>query len=150
MNYFRDVNHEKIIDMWKKHFDNSEADNKFLLIFVAHEVILQSSKKGNMEYIKGFGDVLIDCFRSVCRKSESLETLSTLIKLCDLWETMLIYANNFMEFLRKIVNSRIKELSSSNNLQELDDKSINDFNLISKFEPTKKLFELDIEEENIK
>jgi hypothetical protein len=67
MTYFRDVAHDKIISIWKKHFFSAGVETKVLMLYVANEVITQSSRKNKLEYIKGFGDIFIDVFREILK-----------------------------------------------------------------------------------
>jgi hypothetical protein len=154
MIFHREASFDKIIDAWCRLFHSSPAESKLLLIYVANEVLFQTSRKGKFEYVRGFGDVFIDCFKEIMKSTENLEILSNLIKLCDMWETELIYANNFMELLRKLLRQRIGELDGGNQEGSMKfDASANlisDLKLIGRWVICNHNFTLDLQEENIK
>jgi hypothetical protein len=64
MLYFRESN-GKILTLWKTFFANATEDNRLYLIFVIHEVIVQSSYKNKKDYIIAFGDILENVFREL-------------------------------------------------------------------------------------
>jgi hypothetical protein len=65
MTYFRENFHDNIISIWKSHYYSAPPEIKILLIYVANEAIVQSSRKGKMEYTKGFGDIFVDAFKDM-------------------------------------------------------------------------------------
>ena len=69
MIYHRELNHEKIVDAWKRQFFSVPADIKVILLYVANEVIIQTSRKGKLDYVKDFGDSFIECFKDIIRYS---------------------------------------------------------------------------------
>ncbi len=117
-------------------------------------MLFQTAKKGKLEYVKGFGDILAEVVRDFSKSTENLESLTKLIKICDMWENELIFANNFMEYLRKIIRNRIFELDPNN--EEIKSKSdpseslIYDFRLINRWQICNYNFTLDLQEENIR
>lgn len=68
MVYFRE-NWEKIIEIWFENFlhFNQHPETQILYIYVASEAIQKSSLKGKLEYVKGFGDKLIEVFREIVK-----------------------------------------------------------------------------------
>ena len=68
MVYFRE-NWEKIIEIWFENFlhFNQHTETHILYIYVASEAIQKSSLKGKLEYVKGFGDKLIEVFREIVK-----------------------------------------------------------------------------------
>jgi hypothetical protein len=44
-------------------------------------------------------------------KCSNVEILKNIVKLCDIWENHLIYANNFMNLVRTIVNNKVSPFS---------------------------------------
>jgi hypothetical protein len=153
MIFFRESNSDKIIDAWSRQFHSVGPEIKLLLIYVVNEVIFQTSRKGKLEYVRGFGDQFIDCFKDLMKSTENLEILYNLIKLCDMWENELIYANNFMELLRRLIKFRISELQGGHEEALKNDPSaslLSDFKLINRWEVCNHNFTLDLQEENIK
>jgi len=63
--FFREGYSRRLIDMWRKHFYNEDADKKLNLIYVLNEIIISSSIKNKIDYIKGFGDVLKELFEEI-------------------------------------------------------------------------------------
>jgi len=90
--------------------------------------------------------ILINC---LFRRTDNLEIMNKLVKLCNLWETNLIYANHFMDFLRKKIQQRINSLSSFDSVKLNEDKK-SDINLVSNFPICKDNLLIDLQEENIK
>ncbi len=150
MIYHREFSHEKIVDAWKRQFFSVPPENKIMLIYVANEVIMQTSRKGKLEYVKDFGNAFIECFKDIIRKTENIEILNNLIKLCDMWENELIYANNFMEMLRRWVFSRIAELEHGDENGYERYSLQGDLKCITNWEFCTQNFTMDIQEENIK
>lgn len=65
----------------------------------------------------------------------------------------MVFAKNFMDYLRGMIASRVKEIQNPNaNIKQphSDQRHIEDFKKITKYEICKKNFELDMEENNIK
>jgi hypothetical protein len=152
MIFFRESYSDKIIDAWCRQFHSVAPELKLLLIYVVNEVIFQTSRKSKLEYVRGFADQFIDCFKDLIKSTENLEILSNMIKLCDMWENELIYANNFMELLRRLIKFRMNELQGG--YEELKNDSsanlLSDFKLINRWEICNHNFTLDLQEENIK
>ncbi len=67
MIYHRELNHEKIVDAWKRQFFSVPPEIKIILVYVLHEIILQTSRKGKTEYVRDFGDTLLECFKDVIK-----------------------------------------------------------------------------------
>lgn len=65
MLFHRNDSVEKIIEVWKNHFDPAAFEKKLILLFVANEVIILSAKKAKTDFIIAFGNVFIDCFKSI-------------------------------------------------------------------------------------
>ena len=85
------------------------------------------------------------------RKIDNVEILNSLTQFTDLWESQMIYANNFMSYLRKMINGKLQYLQK--NVDEsikASKKLVNDLNLISRKKLCVKNIELDIQEENIR
>ncbi len=153
MMYHRELYHDKITDAWVRQIHSVPSERKLLLVYVANEVLMQTYRKGKTEFIRDFGDAFMDCFKDFAKSTESVETLTLLIKLCDQWENELIYANNFMEYLRKIIRARINELDLTGELNSKLDPStslLNDFRLINRWDICNNNFTLDLQEENVK
>jgi hypothetical protein len=67
MLYFRD-SHSRLLILWKKHFSNAASDEiRLHLLYVAHDVIVQSSQKNKKDYIIGFGDMLLEAFKELIK-----------------------------------------------------------------------------------
>jgi|LauGreDrversion4_2_1035121.scaffolds.fasta_scaffold667524_2 hypothetical protein len=66
MVYFRE-NWEKIIEIWYDNFLLFHPEIQILYIYVASEAIQKSSLKGKMEYVKGFGDKMIEVFKEIVK-----------------------------------------------------------------------------------
>jgi hypothetical protein len=65
MLFHRNDSVEKIIEVWKNQFDPAAFEKKLMLLFVANEVIILSAKKAKTDFIIAFGNVFIDCFKSI-------------------------------------------------------------------------------------
>ena len=65
MMFFRNESVVRILEIWKNQFVSAGVEKKMLFIYVANEVLLQSSKKAKFEFVKAFGDVLVDCFNDI-------------------------------------------------------------------------------------
>jgi len=65
MMFFRNESVERILEIWKNQFDCAGLEKKMLFIYVANEVVLQSSKKAKFEFVRAFGDVFVDCFNDI-------------------------------------------------------------------------------------
>ena len=63
--FFREEHSKRLIELWKKHFFNSDIERKMNLIYVVHEILINSSQKNKIDYIKGFGDSLIEIFEDL-------------------------------------------------------------------------------------
>jgi hypothetical protein len=66
MVYFREHS-DKVIDIWKENYLLFEPEVQLLYLYVASDVICKSASKGKHEYVKGFGDILIDCVKDIAR-----------------------------------------------------------------------------------
>ena len=58
--FFREDHSKKLIEMWKRQYYSVNVEKKMNLIYVVHEILINSSRKNKMDYIKGFGDIMID------------------------------------------------------------------------------------------
>ncbi len=65
MLFYRNDAVDKIIEIWKNQFTSAATEKKILLIYVVSEVISQSAKKGKLEFVKAFGDILVECFTDI-------------------------------------------------------------------------------------
>ncbi len=65
MLYHRMDSVDKIVEIWKNQFDSAAFEKKLLLIYVANEVIMQSAKKAKSEFVIAFGNVFVECFKSI-------------------------------------------------------------------------------------
>lgn len=63
--FFREGYSKRLIDLWRKHYYNVDAEKKLNLIYVMNEIIISSSMKNKIDYIKGFGDILKDLFEEM-------------------------------------------------------------------------------------
>lgn len=60
--FFREDHSKKLIEMWKRQYYSVDTEKKMNLIFVVHEILINSSRKNKIDYIKGFGDIMISIF----------------------------------------------------------------------------------------
>lgn len=60
--FFREGYSKKLVDLWRKHFYAADCDKKLNLLYVMNEIIIISSKKNKIDYIKGFGDVVKELY----------------------------------------------------------------------------------------
>jgi len=69
--FFREGFSKRLIDIWRKHFHSSNPQNdpqkQINLMYVLNEIIVNSSIKNKIDYIKGFGDVLRDLFEEILK-----------------------------------------------------------------------------------
>ena len=63
--FFREGYAKKLIDIWRKHFYSVDCEKKLNLLYLLHEIIINSSKKNKIDYIKGFGDFLKELFEEI-------------------------------------------------------------------------------------
>jgi hypothetical protein len=63
MMYHRDTGFARCLELWKRQFYIGNNDTKLNLLYVAHDVLIQSSRKGRTEYIKGFGDMFFSLLK---------------------------------------------------------------------------------------
>lgn len=66
MVYFRE-SWDKIIEIWRHNFSLYQSEMQLLYIYVASEAIQKSSLKGKLEYIRGFGDIMIEIFKELVK-----------------------------------------------------------------------------------
>jgi len=67
MMYYRDTSCTRCLELWKRNFYLGNNDTKLSLIYVAHDVIIQSNRKQRVEYIKGFGDMFLEVLRDLIK-----------------------------------------------------------------------------------
>lgn len=63
MMYSRDTASSRCLELWKRQFYIANNDTKLQLLYAAHDVLIQSSRKNKFEYIKGFGDMFVTVLR---------------------------------------------------------------------------------------
>ena len=63
MMYYREDNANKCVELWKRRYYLSEIETRYNLIFVAYEVIMQTSMRGKFEYIIQFGNILLQILK---------------------------------------------------------------------------------------
>ncbi len=63
--FFREGYSKRLIDIWRKNFYSVEAEKKLNLIYVLNEIIINSSLKNKIDYIKGFGDILKEIYGEI-------------------------------------------------------------------------------------
>jgi hypothetical protein len=63
MMYYRETGSSRCLELWKRQFYLAKKETKIQLIYAAHDVLMQSSRKNRIEYIKGFGDMFYTVLR---------------------------------------------------------------------------------------
>ena len=63
--FFREDHSKKLIEMWKRQYHSVDTEKKINLIYVVHEILINSSKKNKIDYIRGFGDIMIEIFEEL-------------------------------------------------------------------------------------
>jgi hypothetical protein len=48
----------RVVALWRRRFYLSEIGTRFNQLFVAHDVLMQTSRKCNFEYVIAFGNIL--------------------------------------------------------------------------------------------
>jgi hypothetical protein len=63
MMYYRDTGSARCLELWKRQFYMANNSTKLHLLYVSHDVLINSSRKNKYEYIKGFGDMFVTILR---------------------------------------------------------------------------------------
>ncbi len=119
MMFHRDAAFTRCLELWKRHFYLGNNDTKLQLLYLANDVLIQSSRKNKPEYIKGFGDMFVTVLRDFIEykifnisSADRFELLNAIHLLCDSWESNMIYANNFMNIIRKYIREKQQVLGN--------------------------------------
>ena len=148
MQFHRESNSEEIHIIWKEKYDsvhsqlleeigsNENTNNtntnkieelkqlRLHLLYVYHDIIVNSARKSKMEYIKVFSESLSDIVMKY-KEVEATNTtnininnttnyLNSLLALINYWETKFIYSSTFTKFIKNILLEGNKECIKDN------------------------------------
>jgi len=77
------------------------------------------------------------------RTINSVEILEKIRRLCDIWEEKRVYATEFMNILRKIIDTQVLNISNSNYIFETWLSDYNDYLTITENELNESQKEID-------
>lgn len=145
-------NANSIVKIYKDFFYyTTSTETKIALIYLLNDIFEDSTLKKNNIFVIEFGDILCELFDSLASTIEDIDIIKRLIKIINLWEKKMYYSHSFCN--KMLVKIKGKE----NSLYEKDPRlrlqeSINkeELNKIIANQYTKKLLEINIEEDNVK
>lgn len=151
MTYFVD-NANSICKIWKNYFYFTKSNEiKLALVYLLNDVFEDTVNKKNNVFIIEFGDILKEVFSSFAEVADEIETVRKLMKLISLWESKMFYSYNFANGIYLILKEKEKKLYEKDprlKLRENIEKEM--LNKVISNLYTKKYFELNIKEKNIK
>lgn len=159
MIYYRDTAIARCLELWKRQFYTANNDTKVQLLYVANDVLMQSARKNRPEYIKGFRDIFVSALRDfieyyilIISLSDRFEILNIIHLLCDSWETNMIYANSFMNMIRKYIREKQQEIGNDESIGQvsISNKYNKEIRQICSNQISAKVLESNIDDMNLK
>ena len=145
-------NANSIVKIYKDFFYyTTSIDTKIAPIYLLNDIFEDSTLKKNNIFVIEFGDILCELFDSLASTIEDIDIIKRLIKIINLWENKMYYSHSFCNKMLVKIKGKENALYEKDprlRLQESIHKE--ELNKIIANQYTKKLLEINIEEDNVK